>query len=190
MHCLTSFQLLERISSLLLSEQRKRYLALGIQPVHAQVLEYLALCNRYSDTPAALTEYLGLTKGTVSQTLQVLERKGYLSKTPDPDDGRVVHLKLLSAGRELLSQIQPLDIFTEAEATLLQKDFKSLRHALWAMLEVLQKVNNSKSFGFCQSCIYYKETGQHMQCGLTGEPLSRNEVQKICREHRFPDADT
>lgn len=190
MKSLTSFQLLERISSLLLSEERKRYAALGIQAVHAQILEYLALCNRYSDTPAALTEYLGLTKGTVSQTLQVLERKGYLKKLSDPNDGRVVHLQLLPAGRELLNQVQPLDVFTQAEATLLQKEFKSLRHALGATLEVLQKANNSKSYGFCQSCIFYKEFDQHMQCGLTNEPLSQEDVSKICREHRFPDRDT
>ena len=189
MQYLTSFQLLERITSLLLSEERKRYLALGIQPVHAQVLEYLAMCNQYSDTPAALTEYLGLTKGTVSQSLQVLERKGYLSKLPDPNDGRVVHLSLMPAGLELLNQIQPLDIFTQAEENLLQKEFKSLRHALGATLHVLQKANQSKSFGFCQSCRYYRETDQHMQCGLTGDPLSQEEVHKICREHRFPDAD-
>ena len=189
MGSLTSFQLLERISSLLLSEERKRYAALGIQPVHAQVLEYLALCNRYSDTPAALTEYLGLTKGTVSQTLQVLERKGYLTKMSDPNDGRVVHLQLLPAGRQLLDQVQPLEIFTQAEARLLQKEFKSLRHALGATLEVLQKANHSKSFGFCQTCIYYNESEQHMQCDLTKEPLSQEEVQKICREHRFPNSE-
>jgi MarR family transcriptional repressor of emrRAB len=95
-------------------------------------------------------------------------------------------LQLLPAGRELLSQVQPLDIFTQAEANLLQKEFKSLRHALGSTLEVLQKANNSKSFGFCKSCVYYRESDQHMQCGLTEEPLSQDEVQKICREHLFP----
>jgi MarR family transcriptional regulator, negative regulator of the multidrug operon emrRAB len=187
MQFLTSFQLLERINALLSSEERKRYAALGIQPVHVQVLEYLSLCNHYSDTPAALTEYLGLTKGTVSQTLQVLERKGYLSKTQDLDDGRIIHLSLLEAGKKILQQVQPLDVFTQAEKTLLQKEFKSLRHALGVTLEVLQKANNSKSFGMCTTCVHLAEIEQHLHCGLTEEPLKQEAVNKICRLHQFPD---
>ncbi len=187
MQFLTSFQLLERINALLSSEERKRYVMLGIQPVHVQVLEYLSLCNHYSDTPAALTEYLGLTKGTVSQTLQVLERKGYLQKTQDQDDGRIVHLSLLEAGRKILEQVQPLDVFTQAEQKLLQKEFKSLRHALGVTLQVLQQANNSKSFGLCSTCRHFSEIEQHMHCGLTQEPLSQDAVHKICRLHQFPE---
>jgi DNA-binding MarR family transcriptional regulator len=185
-HSLTSFQLLERISALLSSEARKRYAALGIQPVHVQVLEYLSLCNHHSDTPAALTEFLGLTKGTVSQSLQVLERKGYVSKTQDSQDGRVVHLRLLEAGADILRKVQPLDVFTQAEETLLQKEFKSIRHALGATLLVLQRANHSKSFGLCNTCRYFSEVDNHTQCDLTGEPLRQEAVDKICREHQFP----
>ena len=39
------------------------------------VLFYLNQANRFSNTPQALTEYLGLTKGTVSQTVLVLESR-------------------------------------------------------------------------------------------------------------------
>ncbi|NOT84240.1 MAG: winged helix-turn-helix transcriptional regulator [Methylococcaceae bacterium] len=186
MHFLTSFQLLERISALLSSEDRKRYAALGIQPVHVQVLEYLSLCNHYSDTPAALTEYLGLTKGTVSQSLQILERKGYISKTQDSDDGRVVHLRLLDAGLEMLHKVQPLEIFTEAEERLLDREFKSLRHALGTTLQVLQKANSTNSFGLCTTCRHFKEAEGYTLCGLTDEPLRREALQKICRLHQFP----
>ncbi|MCX7089726.1 MAG: MarR family winged helix-turn-helix transcriptional regulator [Methylococcales bacterium] len=185
MQFLTSFQLLERINALLSSEARKRYAALGIQPVHVQVLEYLSLCNHYSDTPAALTEYLGLTKGTVSQSLQILERKGYISKTQDMHDGRVVHLQLLDAGLDILHKVQPLDIFTEAEETLLHREFRSVRHALGATLQVLQQANNSKSFGLCNTCKHFTEIDGHTHCGLTDEPLHREVIQKICREHEF-----
>lgn len=186
MQYLTSFQLLERINALLSSESRKRFAALGIQPVHVQVLEYLSLCNQYSDTPAALTEYLGLTKGTVSQSLQILERKGYISKSQDSNDGRVVHLQLLEAGSAILQQVQPLDIFTQAEETLLHREFRSVRHALGVTLQVLQRANNSKSFGLCNTCRYFTEIDGHTHCGVTGEPLNQQAVTKICREHQFP----
>ncbi len=104
---LTTLKLIERISTLLRAEQRKKYSALGLQPVHVQTLDYLANCNRFSDTPAAVTDYMGLTKGTVSQTLQVLERKGYLEKIQDLIDKRIVHLKILPWGQQLLKSITP-----------------------------------------------------------------------------------
>lgn len=43
-HLLTNFKLIERIGNLLRSEQRKQYAAIGLQPIHGQVLESLASC--------------------------------------------------------------------------------------------------------------------------------------------------
>ena len=77
------FDLIERMSALIRSEERKKCSELGIQSVHLQVLDYLSRCNRYSDTPAALTNYLGMTRGTVSQTVLLLEKKGFIRKNVD-----------------------------------------------------------------------------------------------------------
>lgn len=63
---------IERISSLRSSLVRKAATAAGLQFIHAEILEYLGRCNRYSNTAQALTEYLGLTKGSVSQSLKLL----------------------------------------------------------------------------------------------------------------------
>lgn len=41
---LANFKLIERIGNLLRSEQRKQYAAIGLQPIHGQVLESLASC--------------------------------------------------------------------------------------------------------------------------------------------------
>ncbi|WP_420831674.1 MarR family transcriptional regulator [Bathymodiolus japonicus methanotrophic gill symbiont] len=49
--------------------------------MHFQVLEYLSLCNKYSDTPAAIANYLGMTRGTVSQTLIIFEKRAYIKKS-------------------------------------------------------------------------------------------------------------
>jgi MarR family transcriptional regulator, negative regulator of the multidrug operon emrRAB len=48
------FDLIERMSALIRSEERRKCTELGLQPVHLQVMDYLSRCNRYSDTPAAL----------------------------------------------------------------------------------------------------------------------------------------
>lgn len=183
MHELETFKLIERISTLLRSEERKKYAAIGLQPIHGQVLEYLAKCNKYSNTHAAVAEYLGLTKGTVSQTIQILERKHYLQKQVDEIDGRVVHLTLTESGRKLVDELKPLDIFKDAEAKVSQQEFDTIGNALKTTLGVLQKVNQSKSFGLCRSCRHFLVAENHYQCGLTEQPLNRDDTDKICRDH-------
>ncbi len=183
MEPLYTFKLIERISTLLRSEERKRFNALGLQPVHGQVLEYISNCNVHSNTPASVTEYLGLTKGTMSQSIQVLERKGYIEKQPDEDDRRVVHLKLLPAGQQLLEQIKPLDVFQQAEKLVASQEFDNLNDALHHMLVALQEANQSRSFGICHTCSYFSEQNNHYHCGLTGQALEQADTEKICKEH-------
>jgi MarR family transcriptional regulator, negative regulator of the multidrug operon emrRAB len=180
---LDTFKLIERISALLRAEERRKYGSIGLQPIHGQVLAYLAKCNKYSNTHAAVAEYLGLTKGTVSQTIQILERKHYLQKVTDSLDGRVVHLSLTEEGKQLIDELKPLDVFKQAETKVSRQEFDTIGQALQTTLGVLQKVNQSKSFGPCRSCSYFSVAHNHYQCGLTEQALDRADTDKICRDH-------
>src|ERR1700674_5335522 len=73
---LVLLELVERLGNLMRTELRKSGGDEALQPVHLQALIYLSKANRYSNTPQALAEYLGLTKGTVSQTLLLLDPRG------------------------------------------------------------------------------------------------------------------
>ena len=88
--------LLERLGALIQQSVRDAAARQGLLPIHIQVLHYLMRANRYSDLPIAIAEYFGITRGTVSQTLAVLERKGLLTKEPDAQHGKRVHLKPVS----------------------------------------------------------------------------------------------
>jgi len=178
-----TFKLIERISSILRSEERKRYAALGLQPIHGQVLEYLSGCNKYSNTHSAVAEYLGLTKGTVSQTIQILERKRFLQKQTDSLDGRVVHLTLTDSGRGLLAGLKPLELFKQAEQDASRQAFGSIETALLKTLEILQIANQSRSFGACRTCHHFAVQANHYLCGLTDEALDREDTDKLCRDH-------
>ena len=90
--------LTERIGRLLTTDS---YSA-GLLPVHWETLHYLRDANRFSRTLAAVTAYLGLTKGTVSQTLKTLEGKGLVSKEIDPGDRRSKRLALTRPGEQML----------------------------------------------------------------------------------------
>ena len=69
-------QLLNALSRAMLFEQRQAAVGAGLLPVQLAMLGYLRDANRYSNMPQCLAEYLGLTKGTVSQSLKILEERG------------------------------------------------------------------------------------------------------------------
>jgi DNA-binding MarR family transcriptional regulator len=178
-----TFRLFERINSLLQAEERKGCTARGLKLVHARILDYLALCSSHSDTPIAVAEYLSLTKGTVSQSISVLERKGYVNKTPDSIDKRVVHLSLSTMGRQLLAELKPLDIFAQAEQMLATKQVTTIGEALSAVLLVLQQTRQAKSFGVCSSCAHFIEREDYNHCAVAQSPVSQDDAEKICRHH-------
>ena len=177
------YQLLERIGNLFRAEQRLVGHELGLQEVHLQVLFYLSQCNRYSNTPLGVTDYLNATKGTISQSLKVLEKKGYILKEADAKDRRVVHLILTTQGQKLLKQVVPPSLFTHAVKELSPEQVESLATQLSLLLSKLQKANQSRSFGVCHTCRFFLREEDGFRCGLTQEALSHNDSQSICREH-------
>jgi DNA-binding MarR family transcriptional regulator len=177
------FDIIERMCALIRSEERRKCTELGIQAVHLQVLDYLSRCNHYSDTPAALTSYLGMTRGTVSQTLLLLERKGFIKKTIDEIDRRKLHLSLLVEGSEILKQTRTSDIFKQAALLSKEKDFLNNEEAFMQALVALQKANKSQSFGQCKTCKFFTIASEVFSCGLTKERLSLGDSEKICQEH-------
>ncbi|MDJ0535002.1 MAG: MarR family winged helix-turn-helix transcriptional regulator [Xenococcaceae cyanobacterium MO_207.B15] len=177
------YQLLERIGNLLRAEQRLVGNEFGLQEVHLQVLLYLSQCNRYSNTPLGVTEYLNATKGTVSQSLKVLEKKGYIVKEADAKDRRVVHLILTAQGKKLLKQFIPPSLFTNAIKELSDEQLNSLETQLSLLLVKLQKANQSRSFGVCHTCRFFLQEEDGFRCGLTQESLSHDDSFRICREH-------
>lgn len=183
------YELLERIGSLLRAELRKRGAEYGLQPTHLQALSFFAQANRYSNTPAALTEYLGVTKGTASQTLLVLENLGLVNKTEDARDRRVVRVELTRRGRDILAALVPPELWIKASAKLSRCDLHEFIVGLEKVLRVMQQVNGARTFGVCRTCRHFlREEPDKFRCGLTREPLKAAESHKICREHEVEPA--
>jgi MarR family transcriptional regulator, negative regulator of the multidrug operon emrRAB len=188
MNTIEIFDLIERMGALIRSEERRKCTKHGLQPVHFQALDYLSRCNRYSDTPAALTLYLGMTRGTVSQTLLLLEKKGYLIKAADDSDRRKVHLHLTAKGKNMLMQVQPMELFVLA-ASILDRSATDIHGEIFVeALAALQKANKSESFGLCKTCRHFTTTSAGYLCGLTQETLTQRDSEKICMEHTLTTA--
>jgi len=177
------YDCVERLSELIRVDSRQAGAEHGLQPVQIEALHYLSICNRYSDTPMAVAEYLGQTKGTVSQTLKVLENKGLLTKKTDENDKRISHLKLSAKGKRLLNNTIPTTMFVKACAVLPEKKKSEIEASLKLLLNVIVQANKMKTFGVCNSCRHNMNKEGAYYCNLIQEPLSDSDIQLICKEH-------
>lgn len=182
-------ELIDRLGNLLRTENRRVGAKYSLQPVHIQILDYLRRCNKYSNTPIGISKYLGITKGTMSQSLNILVQKGLILKVADSDDKRSVHLKLTSNGSCLLERI-----ISESNLYGLLKSYSdnipgTITEGLYDILIQLQKNNRSNTFGVCSSCRHLlREGSSKLRCGLTREILTKEDTELICHEHEYPDA--
>lgn len=157
----------------------------GLNPAQWEALRFLARANRYSSTPSALAEYLGTTKGTVSQTLIALESKGYLRRTRARFDGRSVELSLTEAGSEML-QNDPIGMMDRVGQDLPAAVRHALADGLTRLLASLNKAQGSPNFGICTECDHLHPATDESsdfspcKCGLTSETLKEEDIRRIC----------
>ena len=185
--------LIERIGRLVRSGRK----AGGLNPLEWETLQYLGRANRYSRNPGGLASWLGVSKGRASQLVEALAKRGLILRLPNPRDGRGLALDLTNAGRRTAER-DPLHDVARAVAGLAAADgaatAETLAEALTATLAVLQRANGNRAFGQCSQCRHFLandapgETGGPHRCGLTREPLNRDEPLQICGEFETKDA--
>jgi DNA-binding MarR family transcriptional regulator len=161
----------------------------GLNPAQWEALRYLARANRFSRTPAALADYLGSTRGTVSQTLIALEQKGFVGRTQSARDKRSIDLELTSQGESVLEG-DPLLVLARDLAASAGRDIGSLVEILRAVLQRAVARNNGKAFGACHTCRHFQRdagasSSTPHRCGLLDEPLSDADSRAICVEQEL-----
>lgn len=172
-----SLELLSRFARLISADRGDGEL----QPVHWLALGFLNRANRYSRTPKGLTAWLDQTKGSVSQTIAVLEKKGLVSRHSDPADKRVVRLDLTAAGQRMIA----LGMTPVAEQMLSYLP-KNERAQFIQMVERMIKNQISRmqgrQFGLCKDCRNFIRGDSGNHCQLLGVPLQGFESEQICIE--------
>ena len=174
--------LLERLSRLLQNEAH----AEGLKPTQWDALRYLARANRFSRSPSAVTAYLGMTKGTVSQTLNALERKGLIRKQSDPADRRNLRIDLTREGNALLERDPVTDLLASL-AKLPAAERRALSDGLKKLLTETLRRRGGRAFGLCKTCRFFQKQakdGAPHRCGLLEVPLSADDSGRICIEQK------
>lgn len=182
--------LLDRLGRL----TRELQFADGLNPAQWEALRFLAQANRYSRSPTALADYLGATKGTVSQTLIALESKGLITRCKKTEDRRQVDLCLTEAGQAMLAK-DPMQTLEHAAQEVAHELGAEMVKGLSRLLHDLQTRNQINEFGVCQDCSLFCVNSQAAlaaldvkagagTCGNTGETIDDAEKTKICVNYK------
>ena len=175
---------LERLARLMRAREHDD----GLNPAQWEALRYLDRANGFSNSPGALTQYLGATKGTISQTVKSLERKGFIAKSVREGEKRSIVLMLTVQGRAVLAK-DPWKQLAGTAGELGGKTRRRLAKGLQEMLATELTRGQLKSFGLCATCRFFREKGRSADsagphhCMLLNVPLSTADSQRICVEH-------
>ena len=100
-----------------------------VNPAHVGLFRHPGLDGQ---RPSELAEQLQITKQSVNDLLGHLEARGYLTREPDPDDGRARIVRLTPKGRRLQETIHGQARAAEQHIadTLGPSRYRQLQHAL------------------------------------------------------------
>jgi DNA-binding MarR family transcriptional regulator len=168
--------LIDRLSRLSLAEDWSD----GLNPTQRAALGYLARANRFSCAPSHVAAYLGATRGTTSQTLHVLERKGLVRATGSAVDKRKIRYEVTAAGFADDARTRMLDA---AISALAPERAEALREGLTGLLRGMLELNGRKSFGQCRTCQHHLSSAAGRFCNLLKVDLAEAEADALCHEH-------
>ncbi|WP_299842501.1 MarR family winged helix-turn-helix transcriptional regulator [uncultured Roseovarius sp.] len=150
-----------------------------LNPTQRAMLGYLDRANRFSRSPSHVSDYLGITRGTTTQSLKSLRQKGYVNERRSDIDKRVVSYDLTQTGREAAAIPAPLE---ESLSALNASDQQALRQLLQNMLQDILAKNDGREFGLCKTCRHHRERDRGPYCALLDVALTRDEPHQICHE--------
>ena len=173
--------ILERLARVIASEDWSG----DLNPAQAAALGYLARANRFSRKPSIVADYLGATRGTVSQTLKALVRKGLVQETSDPSDRRSISYSVTPDGHSVLDRRNVLE---QAVSGMDASEISFLDAGLRNLLLQVLNVQDQKSFGVCKTCRYHEEGQNGRSCRLLNVKLDKADAEQVCVEHLPHDA--
>lgn len=167
---------IDRLGRLIAAEEWSKQL----NPTQWTALSYLAQANRFSRSPSQVAEYMSATRGTVSQTLKTLARKGLIREMRSEADKRSISYTVTDAGANIFAKTGALD---ESIGQLPPEDQESVLRGLTLLLRQSLSDRGNRAFGICRTCRHHRSEAKGGFCKLLGERLNEHEVSQICHEH-------
>jgi DNA-binding MarR family transcriptional regulator len=152
-----------------------------LNPTQRAVLVYLGRANRFSRSPSHVAEYLGTTRGTISQSFKSLLQKGYVSEFRSTQDKRTISFSLTPKGDDIARARGGLE---HSLSDLADTKKNALVATLTDLLQRFVQHNDGRAFGVCNTCLHFKASKSGAFCKLLSEPLAPDETSLICHEQK------
>ncbi|HEY8375937.1 MAG TPA: MarR family winged helix-turn-helix transcriptional regulator [Nannocystis sp.] len=160
----------------------------GLSATQGQILAALATHGPLTGTE--LSQRLGVTLPTVSDSVRVLVDKALVKKSPDPRHPRASLLTLTEKGAELGSRARSWPEFMAAAVAELGPDEQRAFYAgVMKMIRALQVQRLIPISGMCVTCVHFRphvragEAPHH--CAFVDAPLADEQLRLDCPEHQL-----
>ena len=160
----------------------------GLSATQGQILAAIVTHGRL--TGSELSERLGVTLPTISDSVRVLVEKKLLTKSPDPRHPRASLLTLTRKGAQLGSRARAWPEFMAAAVTdLTAEEQRAFFSGVVKMIRTLQDQGLIPVSGMCVTCTHFRPnvrlgTAPH-HCALVDAPLANDQVRLVCPEHEL-----
>ena len=153
-----------------------------LNPAQLAALSYLAKANQYSRAPSQVAEYLSAMRGTVSNTLKALVRKGLIEEQKSTTDRRRTSYTISEKGLTALNFDTSIDVVL---AEMDENEIALVVQGLKSFVRKLLHTRDARSFGICSTCQYHQKQAKGPYCALLNVFLAPSEPAQICFEHRI-----
>lgn len=179
---------LERLASLHRLEQRQAAGPHGLNPTQFAILRLLQRRGAGLRVKTLARE-LGLSQPTVTDSLLALERKGFIARQSDPEDGRALLIHPTDDGRAAAATVQgQMSHLETALAALSRKEQAALLHIMVKMIRALLQDEAMPAQRMCVTCRHFRPqaapgSAKPHYCEFVRASFTSADLQVDCGEH-------
>ena len=145
--------------------------ASGLTAAQWTCLRFFARANGSTRTPSGFASFQATTRGTASQIVKSLQRKGLIIGVRSDRDRRSVSFDLTEDGRAMLAYDPLRDLIDVIDglATVERDSFLAILTRLASNLAIQRDV---PAFGTCHDCSHFELSGDTAYCACMAQELA------------------
>jgi DNA-binding MarR family transcriptional regulator len=168
--------------------ERQAALEAGLSPTQAQIL--ILLAAKDTTSPSDLSDSLGVSLPTVSDSVSALVAKRFVKRRPSPSHHKATILTLTRAGRvEARRAMRWPEFLATAIGTLSDTQQENLLTILVRVLGTLQADGQIPMQRMCVTCTFFRpnvHTGARPHhCAFVDAPMGPTHLRLVCDEHEM-----
>jgi len=122
------------------------------QGLHPSQLRVLMMLQHGSVSPSDIAERMEVSLPTVSSTLGVLERRGWIERTADEADRRRVVLRLTTEGRDFMRAVldRGIEQLAEVLSSATDEELDDIDRGMTSLQVVLRRAHEEHGYRHCR----------------------------------------